>query len=936
MTKLIPAVICLFLIIPCQAKTIYVDANAPGFDNGTSWVNAYHFLQDALSDANSAAKPVEIRVAQGIYIPDCNSTDPNGSGDRSATFQLINGVTLKGGYAGYGEPDPNVRDIELHETILSGDLASNDVDVNDLSSSSYDPSRVDNSYTVVTGSWTDSNVVMDGFTITAGYANGSSSPDKRGGGMFCDSNATVTNCTFTGNYAIIGGGMYNWGGNPIVKSCTFSENLVYGSGGGMYNMGSSSPTLINCSFIGNHAGYDGGGMYNLISSPAVKGCAFSGNSANEDGGGMYNENCSPMVENSTFIENSALANDGGAIYNYQSNLVVKFCTFTANSANNCGGGLYNNISSPTVKSCTFQENSAYSGAGINNSSSNTMVEGCTFQENSAYSGGAGIKNFRSSPLVNECTFINNSAEYGGGMYSFYYGQPTVNGCTFSGNSANDGGGMANYYKSRPNLTNCTFIENDANNNGGGMYNDNGSPTLTNCTLSSNSAERGGGMYNFYYSYPTVVGCTLSGNSATYYGGGMCSNNNSNPTMTNCTFSDNSAVDGGAMDNRTGSNPNVTNCTFCNNVATGNGGGMYNGNSNPLVTNCILWGNEPNEICDDVNSSTTVTYSDIQQGTHQAWFAEDCIDADPCFADVNNGDYHLQSATGRWDPNSKSWVQDDVTSPCIDAGDPNSDWTAELWPHGKRINMGAFGGTPQASMSPLIDIGYIADLNNDDKVDFGDLKLFTIQWQNEQLLLSEDLDRNGFVDFTDFAIFGQQWSYPSALEPGISYQVEDCNMEGGENQQSAADSNDTRFSVWVEGSYIHFEDLMYANCCPDELGLEKEINGNQITLYEIGYGGLCDCMCYFPITATLGPFEDGTYTVEVIDNYGQSLGIVEVTIGQPTAPGITYQIEDCNRDASGLFAAEPPDRCISSISAKLLPEKTTIDLHIRCFTVFRAG
>ena len=75
-----------------------------------------------------------------------------------------------------------------------------------------------------------------------------------------------------------------------------------------------------------------------------------------------------------------------------------------------------------------------------------------------------------------------------------------------------------------------------------------------------------------------------------------------------------------------------------------------------------------------------------------------IDLDPFFADVNNGDCHLKSEAGRWDPIGQSWVQDAVTSPCIDTGDPDSDWTAELWPHGKRMNMGAYGGTPQASMS----------------------------------------------------------------------------------------------------------------------------------------------------------------------------------------------------------------------------------------------
>ena len=62
------------------------------------------------------------------------------------------------------------------------------------------------------------------------------------------------------------------------------------------------------------------------------------------------------------------------------------------------------------------------------------------------------------------------------------------------------------------------------------------------------------------------------------------------------------------------------------------------------------------------------------------------------------DYHLCSQAGRWDPSSQTWVQDDIDCPCVDAGDPDWDWTGEIWPHGDRINMGAYGGTPQASMS----------------------------------------------------------------------------------------------------------------------------------------------------------------------------------------------------------------------------------------------
>jgi hypothetical protein len=112
----------------------------------------------------------------------------------------------------------------------------------------------------------------------------------------------------------------------------------------------------------------------------------------------------------------------------------------------------------------------------------------------------------------------------------------------------------------------------------------------------------------------------------------------------------------------------------------------------------------------------VHYSDVQGG----WSGEGNIDADPCFAalgrwvDTNNpevtvtpsysnsvwveGDCHLKSQTGRWNPASGSWVLDGVTSPCIDAGDPKSPTGGEPEPNGGRINMGAYGGTAEASKS----------------------------------------------------------------------------------------------------------------------------------------------------------------------------------------------------------------------------------------------
>ena len=57
-----------------------------------------------------------------------------------------------------------------------------------------------------------------------------------------------------------------------------------------------------------------------------------------------------------------------------------------------------------------------------------------------------------------------------------------------------------------------------------------------------------------------------------------------------------------------------------------------------------------------------------------------------------------SSVGRWDPVREIWMVDDDNSPCIDAGNPESDWTEEPEPNGRRINIGAYGGTDQASWS----------------------------------------------------------------------------------------------------------------------------------------------------------------------------------------------------------------------------------------------
>lgn len=541
--------------------TIYVDADATGgANNGTNWENAYLYLPDALDDP-CLVSGGEILVAAGTYRPDEDTANPGGSGDRKMAFRLKDGVTIKGGYAGFGEPNPDARDVELYKTILSGDLDANDVQVSDPYDLQDEPTRADNSYHVVIGSGTESTAVIDGFTITGGNANGSASEGS-------------------------GGGMFNYEGNPTVTNCILSSNSANSYGGGMYNYKKSSPIVTNCILTGNYALYGGSIYNNNDSSPTVTNCMFEDNGATSYGGGMYNRNDS----NSTVIN----------------------CTFTGNSAYS-GGGMYNMYSRPNVTDCTFTGNS---GGGMYNYDSSSIVTDCTFTGNSSSSGG-GMRNYKNSPTVTNCTFSGNTSGFGGGI-SNSDSSPTVTGCTFTDNSGDSqGGGMYNGDSSNPTVTNCTFTDNSTNFGGGGMHNNRYSnPIVRDCMFTGNSAHYyGGGMYNYDDSNSTVINCTFTENKARVSGGGLCNRYSSSPTVTNCTFSSNTASGGGGMYNQVDSNSTVTNCIFWGDTPNE----IHNSGSNPTVAYCDVqggWGdpNDPN----NTNIDADPCFVDVNNPDPNLW------------------------------------------------------------------------------------------------------------------------------------------------------------------------------------------------------------------------------------------------------------------------------------------------------------------------------
>ena len=232
----------------CEAPVIYVNALASGAATGMSWADAYQDLQEALTIADYAGGTIEeIWVAARTYRPS-KTIDPDDP--RTATFHLVDGVAVYGGFAGY-ETSADQRNPLLNVTVLSGDLNNNDGTIN---------GKVDNTYHVVTSSYNDTTAILDGFTITAGYGSHVYTPAEYdfGAGLYVGGGyPTIRNCTFVDNWAPCSGAIYVHGdtisqNDPLrLTNCSFVENSS--TFAGALGVLRATVTLTNCTFYSNAA-----------------------------------------------------------------------------------------------------------------------------------------------------------------------------------------------------------------------------------------------------------------------------------------------------------------------------------------------------------------------------------------------------------------------------------------------------------------------------------------------------------------------------------------------------------------------------------------------------------------------------------------------------------------------------------------------------------
>lgn len=394
--------------IPSYSR-IYVDKDATGNNSGRDWSNAFVKLQDALHCARVGACPGtnQIWVASGAYYPDEGVFETDN--DETASFELINGFYLTGGFDGVGaggiggaqETGAAQRNLATNITILSGDILQDDLntDGNTIAETTTDIVG-DNTDCVIYAVTNSLTTVLDGFTITAGQSrendpntgNGAGMRsygeiamttltfsgnynDVGGGALFLSGSSapTISNSIFTGNSADFGGAIHMFNSNAELFYVTFTSNSAGNSGGAIYST-TSDPTLTHITFFSNSANY-GGALFNANSDPVLSNVIFSGNLAVGAGGALFTStNINASLTNVIFSGNATTAGPGGAIYAQTSfgnsdsvNLTLLNVSFSQNTASTSGGAIYslrgNGTLTISIKNTILWNNQA---AGIDN------------------------------------------------------------------------------------------------------------------------------------------------------------------------------------------------------------------------------------------------------------------------------------------------------------------------------------------------------------------------------------------------------------------------------------------------------------------------------------------------------------------------------------------------------------------------------------------
>ncbi|MBW7990957.1 MAG: hypothetical protein FVQ84_13205 [Planctomycetes bacterium] len=568
------------------------------------------------------------------------------------------------------------------------------------------------------------NSVLRGFTIKGALLPGSEIPSDNswnsshpiGGGIYCEnSSPSIIDCVITQCGAELGGGIGSVGGSPLIIDCTiercqaggFGQAQSGGYGAGIGLTKGSDARIINC-IIERNIGYDksfGAGVYCWQSRLMLSSCDISFNSAqgNVKGGGLYCGGSSAQATLERCIVSNNTAEAGGGTFS-DSNARVNIINCTI--ADNTNSGVHVDASYIAIRNSIVWYNGG-SAVSLGGSLSSNPVR---YSNIEGYYSGQG--NIDSDPKFasrgSDYHLRSNLGRFNSGSWikdSFSSHSPCIDAGDpqdpigaepFPNNKRiNMGayGGTREASKSiGPLIIHVDGIRGSDSHTG--LSRDESLRTIQKAVKEAYDGDTIMVWPGTYREAVFVEGKAITIQSADDAAVVMAPSNDyaftfqfaessrcvlRNFVITNC---DEAAILCHS------SSPELTNLTIVNNQF---GITAYQG-SDPSINNCIFWNNELGDL--EQSHARYSCLGALEPGDSNLGN----ISRDPMFADINNGDYHLQSEYGRYLPKSGTWTTDSQTGPCIDGGDPGVHTGREQKPHGGRVNMGAYGGTPFASKS----------------------------------------------------------------------------------------------------------------------------------------------------------------------------------------------------------------------------------------------
>lgn len=304
MKKTLLGIVLSFMTFSSFSAVIYVNANASGSNDGTSWSNAYSDLHEAIS---SAASFDTICVAAGTYYPQADmSGDTNPNDPREKQFRInAKTITLLGGYEG-NETDLENRTHEANPVILSGNIGSTS-------------DKTDNCYRVLVMNNADSSLI-DGVAIEAIYT--AANDPTSGDGLFItgSNGVKIHNAIIQNNETASNGGSSFSNSSIEFRDCVFRNNIA--DEGGAFYATYCDMKIYNTQFSFNQSATYGGAvtLNNIISNGkhVLSNCLFNNNqslSTQYGGAAIHSYNISEpvLIINSTFANNYSRAGVGCSI-----------------------------------------------------------------------------------------------------------------------------------------------------------------------------------------------------------------------------------------------------------------------------------------------------------------------------------------------------------------------------------------------------------------------------------------------------------------------------------------------------------------------------------------------------------------------------------------------------------------------------------------------